>query len=277
MMQTSISNKPVLATKAKTMLANTCSHPVVLRSICINCRREVADQHGQRFNYINHGLRLTKTEVVRMRNIQTNILLKKKKLILVLDLDETLLHHTARGSVTKEIESFQDVFRVKLTNSCSCTVKLRPFVLDFLEQASTMFELYVYTNSSPHYAKEMVKLLDPDNKYFNTRLISRVDSTVPGRKNLDIVMGQERAVVILDDRTDVWPVNKGNVIQVQSYKYFFPRDGASKSKSFAVRKVDEDIKIMKSYLEILKKIHCQYFDLGGGDVRDVMKKFKVKF
>ncbi|XP_050222790.2 RNA polymerase II C-terminal domain phosphatase-like 4 [Mercurialis annua] len=266
-METNSSNKPFFA---------RCSHPAVLRSICDNCPQETFDH--LRFDYVKRGLRLTKTEVDRMRNFQTNILLKKKKLILVLDLDETLLH-TARDSVTEDIESLQDVFKVKLTDF-SCTVKLRPYVLEFLEQASTMFELYVYTNSYQAYAKEIVKLLDPDNKYFNSRLISRDDSTLCGRKDLDIVMGQERTVVILDDRTDVWPNHNGNVIQVQKYEYFSPTVGKSKSKSFAERKTDEDIKIMKKYWKILKRIHHQFFDdehdhdLGSRDVRDILREVK---
>ncbi|XP_055961064.1 RNA polymerase II C-terminal domain phosphatase-like 4 [Mercurialis annua] len=266
-METNSSDKPFFA---------TCSHPAVLRSICINCRQKISDHHGLRFDYINRGLRLTKTEVNRMRNFETNILLKKKKLILVLDLDETLIHTTLE-SVSKEIESLQDVFKVKLTGF-SCTVKLRPFVLEFLEQASTMFELYVYTNSYQAYAKEIVKLLDPDNKYFNSRLISRDDSTLCGRKDLDIVMGQERTVVILDDRTDVWPNHNGNVIQVQKYEYFSPTVAKSKSKSFGERKTDEDIKIMKTYWKILKKVHSQFFDdkhdhdLGSRDVRGILRE-----
>ncbi|XP_050225628.1 RNA polymerase II C-terminal domain phosphatase-like 4 [Mercurialis annua] len=275
MMQTNFSNNLFLAANAETMLANTCSHPMVLGSICINCRHEVSDQHCLRFDYIIHGLKLTKTEVDWMRNMETDILLSKKKLILVLDLDETLLQ-TTRDSVTEYIESLQDVIKVKLPNSYSCTVKLRPFVLDFLEQASTMFELYVYTNSRQAYATEMVKLLDPDNKYFNSRLISRDDSTESGTKNLDIVMGQERAVVILDDRTDVWPNHNANVIQVQNYEYFSPRVGKLKSKSFARRKTDEDIKIMETYWEILKSVHSQFFydehdDPGSRDVRAIMR------
>ncbi|XP_050222793.1 RNA polymerase II C-terminal domain phosphatase-like 4 [Mercurialis annua] len=257
---------------------NTCSHPAVLKSICINCRREVADMHGLRFDYIKHGLRLTETEADRMRSIETKILLSKRKLILVLDLDNTLLHTTPvfqeEEYLDNQLESPHDVFKVKLTNSSSYYVKLRPFVRDFLKQASTIFELYVYTNSCQDYATKMVKLLDPDDKYFDSRIISREDSTKSGQKNLDVVMGKERVVVILDNKIDVWPNHNGNVVQVQEYKYFASRNRALKGKSFAERNTDEDIKIMKTYLEILERIRTQFFCLRSRDVRDVMRKIQ---
>lgn len=49
------------------------------------------------------------------------------------------------------------------------------------------------------YAQEMAKLLDPNKVYFNSRVISHSDSTQRYQKSLDVVLGQESAVLILDD------------------------------------------------------------------------------
>ena len=81
--------------------------------------------------------------------------------------------------------------------------KLRPFVHTFLKEASEMFEMYIYTMGDRPYALEMAKLLDPSREYFNARVISRDDGTQRHQKGLDVVLGQESAVLILDDTENV--------------------------------------------------------------------------
>ena len=81
--------------------------------------------------------------------------------------------------------------------------KLRPFVRTFLKEASKMFEMYIYTMGDRPYALEMAKLLDPKREYFSGRVISRDDGTQKHQKGLDVVLGQESAVVILDDTENV--------------------------------------------------------------------------
>lgn len=77
--------------------------------------------------------------------------------------------------------------------------KLRPFVHTFLKEASNLFEMYIYTMGERPYALEMAKLLDPGDIYFNSRIIAQGDCTQRHQKGLDIVLGQESAVLILDD------------------------------------------------------------------------------
>ena len=81
--------------------------------------------------------------------------------------------------------------------------KLRPFVRTFLKEASEMFEMYIYTMGDRPYAFEMAKLLDPGGEYFNSKVISRDDGTEKHQKGLDVLLGQESAVLILDDTENV--------------------------------------------------------------------------
>ena len=81
--------------------------------------------------------------------------------------------------------------------------KLRPFIRTFLKEASEIFEMYIYTMGDRAYALEMAKLLDPKKEYFGDRVISRDDGTQRHQKGLDIVLGQESAVLILDDTENV--------------------------------------------------------------------------
>lgn len=81
--------------------------------------------------------------------------------------------------------------------------KLRPYVHTFLKEASEMFEMYIYTMGDRPYALEMAKLLDPSREYFNARVISRDDGTQRHQKGLDVVLGKESAVLILDETENV--------------------------------------------------------------------------
>lgn len=49
------------------------------------------------------------------------------------------------------------------------------------------------------YALEMANLLDPKKVYFNFKVISQDDCTQKYQKGLDVLLGKESAVVILDD------------------------------------------------------------------------------
>ena len=81
--------------------------------------------------------------------------------------------------------------------------KLRPYVHTFLEEASKLFEMYIYTMGTCDYALEMAELIDSENKYFHSRIISRDNSTQEKQMNLDIVLGRETIVLIVDNSEEV--------------------------------------------------------------------------
>ncbi|KAL1552479.1 protein-serine/threonine phosphatase [Salvia divinorum] len=90
--------------------------------------------------------------------------------------------------------------------------KLRPFVHTFLEEASKLFEMWIYTMGSLSYASDMAELLDPGDKYFHSRFITLEDSTHEKKKRLNIVLGRESTVLIVDD-TWIWKKDKDNCFQ----------------------------------------------------------------
>ncbi|MCH86878.1 RNA polymerase II C-terminal domain phosphatase-like 4-like [Trifolium medium] len=65
-----------------------------------------------------------------------------------------------------------------------------------------MFEMYIYTMGDRPYAIQMAKLLDPQEEYFKDKIISRDDGTKKDKKDLDIVLGTENAILILDDKEE---------------------------------------------------------------------------
>ncbi|KAJ9162833.1 hypothetical protein P3X46_022575 [Hevea brasiliensis] len=268
---------------------DACIHPGSFGDMCILCGQKLNEETGVTFGYIHKGLRLGNDEIMRLRNTDVKNLLCHKKLYLVLDLDHTLLNSTQLMHMTLEeeylksqIDSLQDVSNGSLfmLDFMHMMTKLRPFVRTFLKEASQMFEMYIYTMGDRAYALEMAKLLDPRREYFNARVISRDDGTQRNQKGLDIVLGQESAVLILDDTETAWTKHKDNLILMERYHFFASscHQFGFNCKSLSELKSDESDSdgALASVLKVLRKIHHMFFDelvdnLDGRDVRQVLK------
>ena len=108
-----------------------------------------------------------------------------KKLLLVLDLDHTLLSSTRMADLPEDIspqaekllshQAQDDQLLFKLPHMWMWT-KLRPGIREFLMEAHKLFELHIYTHGDQDYAAEMAKLLDPRRTLFGGRVISAVRS-----------------------------------------------------------------------------------------------------
>lgn len=74
---------------------------------------------------------------------------------------------------------------------------------------------------SRSYAHAVVKLFDPDGRLFQDRILSRDDNEVlENRKKLErIFPTDDRMVLVIDDRSDVWPGCR-NLIKVPAYTFF---------------------------------------------------------
>ncbi|KAJ6809976.1 RNA polymerase II C-terminal domain phosphatase-like 3 [Iris pallida] len=175
----------------------------------------------------------------RARRIsEQNKMFSERKLCLVLDLDHTLLNSAKFIEVDPVHEEFlrtkEEQDRDKLERHLfrfqhmGMWTKLRPGVWKFLEKASKLFELHLYTMGNKLYATEMARVLDPTGALFAGRVIAKGDDgdsvdgdeRVPKSKDLEGVLGMESAVVIIDDSVRVWPHHKLNLIVVERYTYF---------------------------------------------------------
>ncbi|GJZ52062.1 RNA polymerase II C-terminal domain phosphatase-like protein 4 [Tanacetum coccineum] len=147
--------------------------------------------------------------------------------------------------------------------------KLRPFIHTFLKEANKLFEMHIYTMGERAYALEMANLLDPGKVYFESRVITRSDCTQEHKKGLDVVLGQESAVLILDDREDVWEKHTENLILIERYHFFASLSELKSDES-------ESDGALATVLQVLKKIHNMFFDpdlgenFAGRDVRQML-------
>lgn len=85
--------------------------------------------------------------------------------LLVLDLDETLVHSydaPAGGDFQLKVTSTETCFEIGFS--------LRPFVRDFLEKASQLYEVVVFTSSLAAYANAVLDFIDPRQRLVHHRL-----------------------------------------------------------------------------------------------------------
>lgn len=296
------SNRACQGSKEMLAYSKTCPpHPGFMRGVCIRCGalrpESEPDEGGVALRYIHEGLEITQTEAERMRSNELEKLLAKKKLYLVLDLDHTLLNSARFAEVPSDEEAYlstvylsnKDCLSAGRSDSETGTVsqqgeeqshcrnlslcslgnlqmwtKLRPFVHKFLAEASKMFEMYLYTMGERIYAQAMAQLLDPMGRFFGSRVISQSDSTRRTAKDLDIILGAESTVVILDDTEGIWPRHKANLILMERYHFF-----SSSCRQFGIpnaslleaqKDESEEDGTLANTLQLLQSIHTAFFD-----------------
>lgn len=103
---------------------------------------------------------------------------------------------------------------------CWYYIKLRPGLQQFLETIAEKYELHIYTMGTRAYARQIARLVDPDLKYFDDRILSRDESGSMVAKNLTRLFPVDtRMVVIIDDRGDVWQ-HSPNLVRVTAFEFF---------------------------------------------------------
>ncbi|KAI3694128.1 hypothetical protein L1987_77089 [Smallanthus sonchifolius] len=280
------------------------SHPVRLQNRAGSTSEEVASGHGQSQSHNAWGdvdqyiVRFDDQQRAAIQRERSKRLEEQKKmfadskLCLVLDLDHTLLNsakfseiepvHNEMLKKKEEEERGKPQRHLFRFPHMGMWTKLRPGVWNFLEKASKLYELHLYTMGNKVYATEMAKLLDPKGVLFNGRVISRGDygdnvDGDPKCKDLEGVLGMESAVVIIDDSIRVWPHNKLNLIVVERYIYFpcsrrqFGLPGPS------LLEIDHDERpedgTLASSLTVIQKIHQIFFlekCLDEADARNIL-------
>lgn len=161
-------------------------------------------------------------------------LLSSRKLSLVVDLDQTIIHAAVDPTIAewqkdkdnpnyeavKDVRAFQLIDDGPGMRGCWYYIKLRPGLAEFLENVAQLFELHIYTMGTRQYAQQIANIVDPDRKYFGDRILSRDESGSMVAKNLERLFPVDtKMVVIIDDRGDVWKWTS-NLIRVTPFDFF---------------------------------------------------------
>lgn len=238
----------ITGNKACLVVEESCSHDVQFQGLCAMCGKDVTevdwasempDSSRATINmtHDNTGLTVSSSFAARSEREAQRRLLEQRKLSLVVDLDQTIIHACIEPTIgewqsdptnpnhdaVKDVKSFQlnDDGPRGVTSGCWYYIKMRPGLAKFLETMADMYEMHVYTMGTRAYALNIAKLIDPDMKYFGHRVISRDENGNLVSKNLRRLFPVSTdMVVIIDDRSDVWPGNRPNLIKVTPYDFF---------------------------------------------------------
>ncbi|XP_076013284.1 RNA polymerase II subunit A C-terminal domain phosphatase isoform X2 [Genypterus blacodes] len=215
------------------MRIEECSHPIVMKGLCAECGQDLTQlqsANGKQQSPISTAtvsmvhsvpeLMVSSEQAEQLGREDQQRLHRNKKLVLMVDLDQTLIHTTEQLCL---MSTKKGIFQFQLgRGEPMLHTRLRPHCKEFLEKIAKLYELHVFTFGSRLYAHTIAGFLDPKKKLFSHRILSRDECIDPFSKtgNLrNLFPCGDSMVCIIDDREDVWKFAP-NLITVKKYIYF---------------------------------------------------------
>ncbi|CAN6327126.1 unnamed protein product, partial [Urochloa humidicola] len=141
--------------------------------------------------------------------------LNTKNIVLVLDLDETLVH-----SKLQPCDDFDFTLQVFFNmEDHTVYVRQRPHLMMFLHWVAQMFEVAVFTASESVYAEPLLDKLDPDRKLISHRFYRESCTFSNGSYTKDLtIFGVDLSkIVIVDNTPQVFQLQVDNGIPIKSW------------------------------------------------------------
>ncbi len=208
----------------------------------------------------------------------------KNKKILILDLDETLVHSSCNSpffynnnnnfnnnnnnNFNNNFYDFEYTIYYKNKNIPIYVYK-RPYVNEFLYQMSKLFTIYIFTSSMKEYSNKLIDLLDfekcIDKRYFRENCTKLNDLYV---KDLNKLFDRKKFtndyvnknIIIIDNNPISYLFNHNNAIPIDSWNLNKNDDELLKLIPLLefLSNVDDVSKVIK---EIVEKNNINYFKL----------------
>ena len=183
------------------------AQPNVLRSPRTNLNR-LLDQ-DEALQAAGSDARRERVELVRRLDAEDK--LRRRKLYLVLDLDETLVYsqRLAPDAAPKG---------TKITvRGSPFDMVVRPGLEQFLRVTSQSYVVYMYTMGDEDYAKAVLRVIDPRNVYFSGGVCCWNPQESRTHKELGRVVCEPSMALIVDDSPDVWSRDLRNLCLTRRY------------------------------------------------------------
>ncbi|KAL6122108.1 hypothetical protein NUSPORA_00883 [Nucleospora cyclopteri] len=195
----------------KEQKSDFCDHTIRIGILCAKCGKEVAeDELLVNATHNSDQIMQTQEAAIKESIDYFNRLKEQNKLVLILDLDQTLIQSSLTKAPCDETFSF---------GNSTFYVKIRPFALRFIREISKFYELHVYTMGTREYAEKICKILDPTGKFFGERIVTRTENNNELKKTIQRITPFSKNVLIVDDRLDVWNFIP-NVLLIRPFCYF---------------------------------------------------------
>jgi RNA polymerase II subunit A-like phosphatase len=189
-----------------------CRHTVTSKNLCGDCGI-VLNQRKNALSVSNSSkvairmepsfpqVTITREAASRYDNEERNHLLSKRKLHLLVDLYQTLVHTT---NIRDHYPFSPEVIAYQLNNLTFYT-KLRSGVKEFLTNLRSLYQFHIVTFGDRPYANTIAKIIDPDEAFFSHRILSRDEclSLTDKTANLSSLFPcGDSLVCIIDGRED---------------------------------------------------------------------------
>ena len=158
------------------------------------------------------------------KSINFQKLIGSDKKLLILDLDETLIHVDFDYILKDKIDNYDKIlyFDSEDEENIDIPLIIRPGLYEFLDYASKEFELIVFTASEKEYADAIINYIEKDKKYFKMRLYRNHCIYIePGLyiKDLRIFSGYKKMedIIIVDNSLFSFANQLNNGILITSF------------------------------------------------------------
>ncbi|CAI4230291.1 unnamed protein product [Auanema sp. JU1783] len=266
-----------------------CSHAIVIKDLCATCGKDLREKDGRagqriesseaNVSMIHHVPELIVSSKLakELGSQDQQNLLSTRKLVLLVDLDQTIIHTTNGPVAPSQVTA--DTFRYNIYRGEYHT-KLRPYTREFLRNMSKLYEMHIVTYGQRQYAHMIAKLLDPEGVFFRERVLSREEllSSCHKTRNLKALFPNgDQMIAIIDDRSDVWQYSEA-LVQVKPYRFFTEvgdinsPTGSNEEQRFAEDSSNaENDNILEKIEQILTEVHsCFYSHYDKtGEIKDV--------
>jgi FCP1-like phosphatase family protein len=242
-----------------------CDHSELFHNMCAICGKKIMENQSEFISLVHNrpGFKIKPKDAMKVYEEEKNILLKKKKLSLVLDLDLTLLHTTG----DERFKTEENLVEYRIQNKFHLT-KCRPYLKEFFEMLKDLFEFHIFTHGVREYAVKIAKIIDPDGTLFQEKVLSREECPNERIKTLSDIFpsSNQNTVLIVDDNFTVWKNNWKNLILISPFNYF-TENKLGKNKNGGGVQQDEQLLIIGS---LLKDIHHQFFQQENANVQHIL-------
>ena len=193
-----------------------CTHDMLFGKICMDCK-EVIDSPSENYatsSLINPKVLIRESTAKMLEVGMKNSILSENKLILVLGLDNTLIHATMNplyGMIDPGMNP--EYFEV---NICGSTfyVMLRPHLHEMLKELSNYYKIYIFTAATKQYALAILQIIDPTSLLILPNNIITREDLKEGKKDMSLILPYDYSLtIIVDDRVDSWSSNS-NILRV---------------------------------------------------------------
>uniref|UniRef100_A0A915PM48 RNA polymerase II subunit A C-terminal domain phosphatase n=1 Tax=Setaria digitata TaxID=48799 RepID=A0A915PM48_9BILA len=259
-----------------------CAHAIVIKEMCASCGKDLRSKPGTsgdaaeistaNVSMIHHVPELIVSDELarKIGSRDRELLLKARKLVLLVDLDQTLIHTTNHSF---KVDKDTDVLHYKLKGTDFYT-KIRPYAHEFLRRMAELYEMHIISYGERQYAHRIAEFLDPDKIYFGHRILSRDElfCAMYKTRNMHALFPcGDHMIVMIDDRPDVWQYSDA-LIQVKPYRFFkeigdinaprYERGESSLPGSYAEQDMEsEDDETLEYVAVVLTKVHSAFYEL----------------